>query len=157
VRAKRRLDDPDAFALFDKYFPPYPSPTRRWGLGVPYNPEGNLYRTFGGIFYWHDKPWWYWFEADWPDAYTYDPTTPPTDWAADANDGTKDWLILGRGYDILGGETPVLFDRWDSWFPPGDYFGFIDAWKTGDGTPPDEPPTKSKPFILRILPRSSRS
>lgn len=144
---KRKLDDPITYSLWRKVVPPYPANNER--IGPPQNASQNGISFSGGIMYVRGQPWWYWYSSWWPPGYTYSPTTPPTNWDAD-NGGSQFFYNAFRPFD---GEVAFLVYPHETWFPPGDYFGWIEIWKLGDGSVPSTPADMVVDGVIRILPR----
>lgn len=149
---KAKEDDTDAYALWQKTIPPYPDNLARWGVVI----ANNNYVVSGGILYKNGQPWWYWYRTAWPTGYTYSATTPPTNWdpLGMATGGMPFFL---NGFDPFLGEVSFLIRRYDTWFPPGDYLGWIEVWTLGNGTPPaGTPPNLVLQCTIRINKTSRR-
>jgi hypothetical protein len=141
---KRKQDDPDAFSVVRKTIPPYPANSTRLGIVVDAIYDRVL---SGGILFVRGQPWWYWYRTAYPPGYTYSATTPPTNWDADA--GLSD-VSFFNGFDPFIGEAAFILYPHESWFPPGNYFVWIELWTTGNGTPPSSQPQMVAQGTLRI-------
>ena len=155
ITVKAKEDDTDAFALFQKTVPPYPDNALR--TGIQFN--GRTYLVTGGILYVDGQPWWNLpaYRATWPPGYTYSATSPPTNWdpLGIASGGLPIFL---QAFDPFMGEVSFFIERYDSWFPPGDYFGTLEMWQGGNGTPPaNAAPRMVLQFTMRINKTSRRS
>jgi len=153
LTVKRKLRDPIAFAMIRKVIPPYPDNASR--LGVAYqDPSGTRFQVSGGILYQDSQPWWYWYSNAWPSIYSYSATTPPTNWdpLGQASLGIP---FTWQAFDLSEGELAFLITQYESHWPDGTYYGWIEYWDQGDGTVPssggvEADPNLVLPFMLRI-------
>lgn len=137
---KSKGNDTDPFALFQKTVPPYPAISR---FGV-YN-GGPQRSVSGGILMVDGMPYWWWNPWSWPPGYAFDPLNPPATWLANPS-----FPVEGAGFNSWQGEVAFSLGRYDSWFPPGNYHGEIETWRTGNGTPPAAPAEMILQCTLRI-------